>query len=289
MPDLPPQDPPADPPPKDPPPKDPPIPNPDHFSAKLGGELANHPGMAKFADATALGKSYLELETRLSEQGVRVPGEDASPEAIAEYREAIGVPKTIDGYEVASNLKLPADVAWDTDFQNEMVTAMHEEGLTPPQVTRVLQKYADRQGTITATAIEGAKANKESSSKLLRQEWGSAYDANIRVAHLAMEEIFGDGMKAIATTKLLDGSMLGINPAFIRAMAKVGEDYSEHDIHGMGERKRMTMTPEEASAEIVKLRSDTVFQAAYLGKDDPGHQAAVDRMNNLYAMKSAGG
>src|SRR5580704_2267623 len=40
-----------------------------------------------------------------------------------------------------------------------------------------------------------------------------------------------------------------------------------------------------AKAEISRLRSggDKQFSAAYLDRSDPGHQAAVDRMNALYA------
>jgi len=255
-----------------------------HFSQRLGGEVSGHPGLQKFADETALATSYIELEKSFSAQGIRVPNDDAPQDQIDAYYEHIGVPKTAGEYDVASGLEIPEGLPWDGEAQNAMVAKMHELKLTPGQVAGVLGFEIERQHGIQTSTIERMQNTKKESAGVLKQEWGSAYDAKVRLANLTMQEIFGDTMEDFALLELKDGTMIGQSPAFVRAMARAGEDYSEHDIHGMGSRKRMTLTKDEAKAELTKLENDETFQKQLGDKGHPGHDAAVQRRMDLYAM-----
>lgn len=265
-----------------------PPPPPEHWTASLDGEMANHPGLKKFKDPTAAAKGYIEMEKAFSAQGVRVPGEDASEEQVAAYREAIGVPKTPEEYDVTAHLELPEGMDWDGKFQEDMLQTMHGLGMTPAQVNGVMQKYVGQQTAAFEAEMDKLGGFKEAATKHLKSEWGSSYQGKIKLADDVMTELFGDQKTEVATLRLSDGSLLGQNPLFVKAMAKVGDDYTEHDIHGMGQRARMTMTPEEAAAELVKLDGDEAFQKSLWDKADPGHEAAVERRMALYAMKMAG-
>lgn len=278
-------------PPSPPAPPAPPIAEPpkDHFSKRLGGEISNHPGLQKFGSETDLAKSYLELEKKLSAGGVRVPGEKASQEEITAYHKAIGVPDSIEGYDFKTEVQIPDGIGWNDEFQNDMLASMKTAGLSKAQVKAVSQAFIDRQASLYGQATRVATEVRAESEKYLRGRWGSSYDGKIRGANLAMAHLFGDNMKRMATTQLADGTMLGVHPAFVEAMATIGDDYAEHNLHGIGDRRRLTLTPEEAGAELAKLQGDAAFQKALFQKDDPGHAAAQSRRNDLYAMKSAGG
>jgi len=287
QPPNPPADPPADPP---APPEPPPPPEPKgHWTDQLDGDVRGHPGLSKFADPTSLGRGYLELEAAMSRQGTRVPGKDASAEEWARYRKAIGVPEKPDGYNFDTAVEVPEGFERDAEFESQMLGVMHEAGLTPEQVAKVGQAFVSHQGERFQSELSNAQNAKAEAQKILKREWGSAYDAKIRGANVALDVLFGENKTMIATTRLADGTMLGVHPAFVRAMAKVGEDYEEHNIHGVGDRKRMTMTPQEAAQELAKLEGDSEFQQALYNVDDPGHARAVQRRNDLYAMKAAGG
>jgi hypothetical protein len=261
---------------------------PDHFSSKWGGELSNHPGLAKFETETDLGKSYLEMEQKLSSLGTRVPKEGASPEDLQSYREAIGVPETAAEYKFNENVKVPEGVEWDSTRMNGMVEVMHKIGLTPTQVKELGQAYVDQEVAGITTENTNATEAKGAAEKTLRDEWGTGFDGKIRGANLAMNHLFGDDVSEIATTRLADGSLLGNNTKFLRAMATVGDDYSEHNVHGMADRRRLTKTPEEAKSEIESLKGDNDFQKALWDKEHPGHDAAVNRRDTLYAMAHGG-
>jgi hypothetical protein len=287
--DTPPQDtPPQDTPPQDTPPQD--TPPAGHFSANLSGELANHPGMQRFSDVTALGKSYLELETKLSSLGPRIPGEGASEEDIQKYREVIGVPSDTNGYEWDTSVSVPEELPLDSEMVGEMLTAMHTAGLTKEQVKIVGQAYVDSQANQVQGAVVDAKKSKDEAVSTLKKEWGASFKANVDSAKRAMQSLWGqDDYKKMAMKQLKDGTMLGNDPEFLRAMATVGDTYAEHDVHGMAQRARLTKTPEEATAELAKLDGDVEFQAALHDKHHPGHAAAVQKRADLYAMKAAGG
>jgi hypothetical protein len=103
-----------------------------------------------------------------------------------------------------------------------------------------------------------------------------------------MNHLFGDDIAEVATTKLADGTFIGNTPWFLKAMAIVGDDYAEHNVHGMADRRRLTKTPEEAKSEIESLKGDNDFQKALWDKEHPGHDAAVNRRDSLYAMAHGG-
>jgi hypothetical protein len=258
------------------------------FAAGLSGELRNHPGLSKFADADAIGSSYLELEKALSKQGVRVPDAEAGPDHIAEYRRAIGVPDTVDGYKFEENVTVPEGLEWNGEVQKQMLDVMHQAGMTPEQVKNVSQAFLDQQGEMFTQAVTSAREAKTKAEQELKGEWGAAYEQNLEGATTAMKHLFKEEFKAVATTQLSDGTMLGNHPGFLKAMAEVGKDYAEHKLHGMGDRTRHTMTPKEAKMELDRLAADKDFQKVLFDKMDPGHKAAVDRRQNLYAMAAEG-
>lgn len=258
------------------------------FSQSFGGELKGHPGLAKFANQDALGTSYLDLEKTLSSLGTRVPKAGATEEEISKFRTAIGVPETTEGYAFAESLELPEGVEMDAGMIEKLLPVMHKEGLTTLQAKAIGQAYADYQQENIATEVGAATSSKEAAEKFLKGKWGSSYPAKMKGANLALNHLFKDNINNIAATKLADGTYLGNLPAFLEAMAEVGEDYIEHGVHGMAERARLTMTPEEAEAELGKLSGDQAYQDALWNKEHAGHDAAVARRDALYAMKAGG-
>ena len=84
----------------------------------------------------------------------------------------------------------------------------------------------------------------------------------------------------MAEIPLEDGSLLGNNPQFIRALNNLASNFSEDSITA-DQTSSGAMTPQEAKSEIAKLQMPGT---AYWDKLNPNHQQAVEDVANLYKM-----
>ena len=103
------------------------------------------------------------------------------------------------------------------------------------------------------------------------------FDSMLIMDNLAHAGILGGSF-------LADGTPLDMLPLFIRGLAEGSKDLAEHDIAGIADARRMVLTPGEAEAELEKLSLDQEFQKRLFGKDEPGHNEAVERQRELMLM-----
>lgn len=113
---------------------------------------------------------------------VRVPSSDATPEDLAAFHRALGVPEQPDGYEVKAPESMPDGVAWDAAMAGEFAGVAHKIGLTPAQVAALQEfqiGYVGRQAgalrEATAAAIEAEKAE-------LAKAFGTGLDKAVAAA-----------------------------------------------------------------------------------------------------------
>lgn len=99
----------------------------------------------------------------------------------------------------------------------------------------------------------------------LRREWGSNYDRHMDLANRAIR-VFG-GPEAV---RALIETGAGRHPAIVRAFARIGAALAED-----------VPPPSHARQEIERLKADPEFQAAFLNRMHPGHDAAVAKMLRL--------
>lgn len=130
--------------------------------------------------AEALLKSYLELERRLS-QRLAPPGPEASPEDLARFRQAMGIPDSPEGYRIeaphalccadpAVNLRLHA--AHFTNDQAQLVYDLAAETLVPLIAEAAAQYEADRQREALVRHYGGEEPFRRIAAQL--SAWGKA-------------------------------------------------------------------------------------------------------------------
>ena len=139
------------------------------FAASLPEELQ---GIAKTTPDISTAFERLRENQAAARQKVegmvKLPGEDATPEDIAAYRKAIGVPDSPDGY---SSLDTPSDLPegteWNSEFADSFRQLAHDKNLTPDTVQAIAELYNTQQQT-SATRQEAARAqlDAEKSQKL---------------------------------------------------------------------------------------------------------------------------
>lgn len=175
----------------------------------------------RYSTIDAAANALLEKEQMLSRR-VAVPGEDASEEDMARFRKAMGVPESIEEYDVTS-MKPEAytDEEWSSEVVQSVlspvVAAAHAAGVNQSGLKAVVDAYM---GVSAANAAEQARQDAswaEAAEEQLRTDWGSDYKGNMMAAEKAIASIPG-----IENLVLKDGSQLGNNPLFIRIAADLG-------------------------------------------------------------------
>ena len=84
-------------------------------------------------------------------------------------------------------------------------------------------------------------------------------------------------------------ALLSKDPAGIKFLAKVGEQFAENKVPEF-QMKRFSLAPEEAMEEITKMKMD--LDGPYMNQKgkftSKEHQVAVDRVNHLFGIYQKG-
>lgn len=129
---------------------------------------------------------------KVTEGMVKIPGEGASVEDIAAYREAIGVPKKSDDYQ----LPVPDSQGFDV-IAKEVQAAAHEVGIPPSKLSTVWEKVTTalvaQNAAIEQKGIELLEADKQALKDLLKDKYDSYITDTDKVA--AHFNVKGDATK----------------------------------------------------------------------------------------------
>lgn len=215
---------------------------------------------------------------------IRVPGPGADADEIANFKKAVGIPDTPDGYEI----KLPDDVhpalALDKDGEKRLAefrTRMHEAGAPGPAVQAAIDAYYDLMKDSIAGMTEAGSGHVETVDSALRKNWGADYDRNRQIAEHAAASLGGQGFVDFITTAKTDGVALRDHPEFLHAFAKIGHSMGEDTMHS-GNSGTNANDKDGTQANIERLQVEK-FEAY-----DKGDMALANRLDreqrDLYAL-----
>lgn len=234
-------------------------------------EFAEFKGIERFKTVPDLVKSYRHLETLKGTPGdaITVPGADATPEQVAAYKRAIGVPEAPDAYQLKPE-KLPDGVAWHDGRGKAFAEFAHKAGLTQAQAAAVvgfqLEQEVQTSGDAT-TAYQNLLANREQE---LRNEWGTAYNHKLMVAKQVVSSLGFDPA---------DAELFG-NPKVLSFIGKMSGLLSQDTVAGMRgslpEGMKFTHPHEEARA--IATNASHPENARYL----QGDEMIVAKVRRLY-------
>lgn len=191
--------------------------------------------LQRFTDPNAFVDSFEQKDAYIaSGRKVTVPKEGDSPEVIAAWNAARGVPEKPDGYQIAA--KAPEGLEID-DATKGMLTGitadLHALGAEPAIVNKaheiVYKQLAEAQTAQVQAFEEGPTRAKAELAKAWRSE--AELSENIRFAAAGVRQFIGDPSseeaKSILGIETVDGFYLGDHPAFVRLMAGVGRANAE--------------------------------------------------------------
>jgi hypothetical protein len=218
----------------------------------------------------------LERRERGSATGVTTDN-DAAPNdepQREEQREEVGPsadgeqPAAKDGYELEVPIEVPQQFFPETEANIREAGVLAKEIGVPAEEMQTLVDHAVSLAVTDQTGVD--LSNMDACLGTLMARYGDADGAKI-VAD-AQRAVVRLGPKAAA---FLDSTGLGNSPAVLAALAAF-------------ERGEYRMSPEKAQIELNKLTKGEDLRTAYRNANHPGHKAAVDRANLLYAIVARG-
>jgi hypothetical protein len=245
--------------------------------------------LSKFDDTPEgigkLAESYNNLEQLLGRDKVPIPKDINDVEGWNRLSKALGVPDKAEGYGLA-DASIPADLAQMglTLNKNEFAEVMHAHKVPPGAVKGIWDVYQQKAIGAYKQAMVKQKEQLTNTVNTLRGEWGDSYDTNVELGQMVINK-FSDSKET--NDKIT--ALLSRDPAGIKFLAKVGEQFAENKVPEF-QMKRFSLAPEEALEEVTKIKMD--MDGPYMnskGRWTPKeHDAAVDRVNHLLGVYQKG-
>ncbi len=228
---------------------------PANFLAMIPGEAPDgEPSLqdwvksAGVKDVATLAKIARDNQKALRESGrIKIPGEGATPQEVAEYRAAIGVPNDPTGYTVpefkdAGGNPIPINTA----LTERIFAKAHELGGSKALVEQLVASEIEAQ---IAEHDEGVKALQQQARDHMNK-WGAEKDQGIAQVSAALKEM-GFSREDVDHMRAMPGGV----GKFLDAMRKVGSNFTEDSLI-KGDAKTFGMTPEQAAADLKAMQAD---------------------------------
>lgn len=188
-------------------------------------ELKNF--VAQYTDQTALAKAARDLRQKVN-SAIVLPGKDAKPEQIADFRSKMGVPESADGYKFHTPEGYKPTES-DLAFQKEWAKDFYDLNFSADQAFKISEKFNARMTAAQTAQLNFFKENAAASEAAMRKTWGTDYEENIKIGGDGAKDLFGKNFEAARQLLGQDGKPVLDNPIFIEAMAAYGRESARRE------------------------------------------------------------
>jgi hypothetical protein len=217
----------------------------------LPADIKDDPSLKPIKDISGLAKSYVNAQKMIGADKIVLPGKNATEAEWANLYRKMGLPESVDKYE----LNLPKDQKLDESLVKGFKEAAHKAGVLPNQAEKILNQYIQDTQAVLSKMEADKKVEATQKIEALKTEWGKDFEKNVRTAQVALKE-FGDE----SFTQYLDQTGLGNDPQVIKFMAKLGNLLSEDQIKGANTGQKFGgMTMDEVNQKIAAIQSNPKY------------------------------
>lgn len=194
---------------------------PDDWREQLaGGDDKALSTLKRYGSPKGLWDKIRNQEKALSARGPAKPGKDATPEEVAAWRKAEGIPETPDGY--VEGLTLPDGALLGDDDKPVVASyaaAMHEVGVPQGVIDRTMAWYFNHLEEVTTAQKDADEAFRAEAVTELRNEFGDNFQRSVTgIANLFPSK---DVMNALIGGRTADGKLIGDDPRMLRVLASL--------------------------------------------------------------------
>lgn len=235
----------------------------------LDETIVNEPSIRLHKDVASLAKSYINAQKMVGANKVILPSKDSTPEVWQDFYKKVGLPESIEKYEVSK----AKDSKLDDNFFNTLKATAYKAGILPHQFQQLglglEQHMTEHQKNVTSKMQTLKQQNLES----LKTEFGDAYAGKLDLANKALNLFASEEAK-----KAIVDSGLSHDPAVIKMFAALGSKLGEHKmIEGT---PTNTSSPADLQAEVDSYMKD--MNSPYYNKAHPAHFETVKKVQDLF-------
>lgn len=180
--------------------------------------------LERFTTPKAMWESYQQAYQKIRSGELAKPlPENATPEQIAEYRQARGIPDKSEGYleKLPNGLVIGED---DRPIFESLVKKLHEGHADPKTVHGIVEWYNHFQQEQAAKTSEADTSHRAEVEDALRQEWGADYRANVNHIKAFLETAPAGVADRIADARDSEGRAVLNDPNVMRWLASMARE-----------------------------------------------------------------
>ena len=181
-----------------------------------GGNEKRLAMLKRYASPAALAEAQENARDKIASGQLRTPlAADATPEQVAEYRQANGIPETPDKYDTALPNGMVIGEA-DKPIVEGFLKTAHGLNWTPDKVKEGLSWYYGEQQRQAEAQFERDATGKQAVEADLKAEYGQEYKRYVTAADEFMLEGGKEFRDALMQARMPDGTLVGANPTAVR-------------------------------------------------------------------------
>lgn len=233
-----------------------------------------------FKDVNSVITSYQNFEKLQgvpAENVLKLPTKPDDTEGWNAVYNKLGRPAKAEEYQ----LPIP-EKGGDPEFAKWASETFHEVGVSKSQAQKIVEKWNGQMGKLLQMQQEAAKTKGQAEETALKTEWGGAFQQNVGVAQNAAA-VFGLNDQQINAIEQALGFAATMK-LFHTLGTRVGED--KFVTGGGGRNFSSVMTPDQAKAEISRLKGDTDFVTRYL-RNEPEQKERMAQLHKMAYPESA--
>ena len=208
--------------------------------------------LAKYKSVPDMAKALANANALIGKK-LGVPNEKSSPEEVAAFRRAMGVPESLDEYKLAPD-PLPDGITWNDDMAKPYAEIAHKHGIPPSAMKELVAQHAKTE-MFKMEAIQATfEKQRTEAVQTLQKEWGNDYGKNIGLA------------KQAAKIAKVDANSHGFSdPEVVRGFVCMAQMMSEDKVgRSMGGTEFMTGA---ARAKDIMSNPDNTWHKRYMEGD----------------------
>lgn len=234
--------------------------------------------LQRYASPEAALEALSALQLKISSGELRaVPKKDATPEELAAYRAAAGIPEKPEGYELTlrDGFAVPKE---DRPVVDGFLATAHGANLNSAQASAVVDWYYAEQERVSEAIAQRDKADAVKARDELSAEWGADYRANVNSIYSLLDLAPAGVKEKLIGHRLEDGKGLASDPNVLRWFAALAREVNPAGTVAPGAGATQLNTIEDEITQIETLmRTD---RKAY-NRDANKQQ----RLRDLYAAR----
>jgi hypothetical protein len=244
--------------------------------------LRGHQGLTKFKDVDSLAKSYVELDKLRNERsGVKPLTAESTPDEIAAYRQAMGVPEAPEKYELGE-LGFPDDFAPTQESLAQWQKVFHTAHMNNDQVKAVMEAYAYQMSQGQEALEDERRAEAAATDTWGKGKFGGAMWEEVKkIVNKHIAKQFGQEGVTIGGWKKGEASTVWNHPALVELIYQNAK-LTGHDTWVPADGRGMPMDQATAFTKYNELL--TKFRAT----QDENERATLQAEMAKYAPRAFG-